>query len=173
MNEIVVVSDSHGLTKELIDIKQRHAVEHMIHCGDSELGIHATELDGFIKVAGNCDRGSELPIEQMVTIDSLTIYIVHGHLYNVKRNLTHLSYRAEEVDADLVCFGHTHVAGVWSIHDQLFMNPGSIYLPRGHQEKTYAIISWQTRKKINIQFYTLDGKRVTDLDETVYLNSFS
>ncbi|HLR79158.1 MAG TPA: metallophosphoesterase [Bacillota bacterium] len=173
MHEVLVVSDSHGLTKELTEIKERHSPEYMIHCGDSELGIEALALDGFVKVAGNCDRDSRLPIEQTLTIDGLTLYIVHGHLHYVKKDLTRLSYRAEEVGAHIVCFGHTHVAGVWSIHNQVFVNPGSIYMPRGYEERTYAIISWDQPDHIHVRYYTVDGKRVPHLDQTVQLESFS
>src|SRR5699024_3060563 len=173
MHEVLVVSDSHGLTKELTEIKERHSPEYMIHCGDSELGIEALALDGFVKVAGNCDRDSRLPIEQTLTIDGLTLYIVHGHLHYVKKDLTRLSYRAEEVGAHIVVFGHTHVAGVWSIHNQVFVNPGSIYMPRGYEERTYAIISWDQPDHIHVRYYTVDGKRVPHLDQTVQLESFS
>lgn len=36
--KILICSDSHGLTDELIELKKRHGdMDYYIHCGDSEL----------------------------------------------------------------------------------------------------------------------------------------
>lgn len=157
MTKVLIMSDSHGLTQEIADIKKRHQLKYMIHCGDSELNYEAQELAGFIKVAGNCDFDSNYPNEEIIYIDGVTIYITHGHLYNVKANLMNLAYRAEETNALVICFGHTHIAGVEKVNQQLFINPGSIRLPKKRVEKTYAIMEWEQSDKIEVTFYSLKG----------------
>ena len=46
-----------------------------------------------------------------------------------------LKYKAEEVNADIVCFGHSHVLGAEVIDGRLFLNPGSIRLATGTSGK--------------------------------------
>ncbi|MFD1850128.1 metallophosphoesterase family protein [Oceanobacillus bengalensis] len=164
MSKVLIVSDSHGLTEELSAIKARHQISNLIHCGDSELDFNTDELEGFYKVRGNCDMDSMFPNEEVITIDGLTFFVTHGHLYNVKMNLMKLSYRAEEVGANVICFGHTHIAGAEKIDRQLFINPGSIRLPRNRPEPTYAVMEWETVQSISVQFYTVDGQLVQDMN---------
>lgn len=163
MNRVLILSDSHGLTNELMEIKQRHNLEHIIHCGDSELSIHAPELTDSINVRGNCDYIEPFPEEEMIKIGDLSLFITHGHLYKVKKNLTTLEYKAEEKGANVVCFGHTHVAMANNIGGVLFINPGSIRQPKEITEKTYAIMSFENRDKVCVHFYNLKGEEVTGL----------
>lgn len=163
MAKVLVVSDSHGLTEELAEIKERHQLTYMIHCGDSELDMDSPQLDGFYKVGGNCDFDPRFPEEQVLEIDSLTFLAVHGHLHNVKLDLMKLSYRAEEADAQIVCFGHTHIAGAEQTGNQLFINPGSIRLPKKRTEKTYVILEWENVKDVKVSFFTIDGEEVAEL----------
>lgn len=163
MTKVLILSDSHGLTDEITEIKERHQLKHMIHCGDSELDMDASELDGFLKVGGNTDYDVRFPEEQKSTINGLTFFVTHGHLHNVKANLMTVGYRAQEVNAQVICFGHTHIAGVEQIGKQLFINPGSIRLPRNHPEKTYAIMEFDSANDITVTFYKVDGEVVNDL----------
>ncbi|RYG74845.1 metallophosphoesterase [Lentibacillus lipolyticus] len=163
MPEVLIISDSHGSTEELAAIKKRHSPEFMIHCGDSELEMDAPELDGFIKVAGNCDADARLPEEQTSTIGGLHFFIAHGHLHQVKTNPMAIAYRAQELEAQVVCFGHTHMAGAEKVGQQLLINPGSILLPRRRTEKTYVLMTWDTLEDIRVDFYTMEGSWLDEL----------
>lgn len=46
-----------------------------------------------------------------------------------------LTYRAKELNAQIVCFGHSHILGAEMMDHILFINPGSLLKPRGHKEK--------------------------------------
>ncbi|WP_067727255.1 YfcE family phosphodiesterase [Oceanobacillus damuensis] len=163
MTKVLIMSDSHGLTEEVSMIKARHDIKFMIHCGDSELDLDADEMDGFYKVAGNCDFDARYPDEQTIQLNDLTFYVTHGHLHHVKMGLLGLSYRAAEEKANVICFGHTHIAGVEQIDKQLFINPGSIRSPRNRQEKTYAIMEWDSPASVTVNFYTVNGDMLEDL----------
>ncbi|WP_217586888.1 metallophosphoesterase family protein [Lentibacillus saliphilus] len=167
---VLIVSDSHGLTTELEDIKQRHHCSTMIHCGDTELGMDAEQLEGFIKVGGNCDFDARYPLDHTVDIGGLTFYITHGHLHRVNSGLLPLAYKSQEKSAQIVCYGHTHVAGAEMVGNQLFINPGSIKQPRRHPDKTYAIMRWDTPKDIYIDFYHMDGTLHQHLSTRVTFN---
>ena len=163
MNEILIMSDSHGLEDEIITIKQRHKLTDMIHCGDSELDVDNPVLAGMVKVKGNCDFGQGFINNQKIEIGDLNVFITHGHLFDVRASLLPLSYRASEEQAQVICFGHTHIAGAEKIDNQLFINPGSIRLPRNRREKTYAILSFSSLDNIRVEFYTPSGEKVKDL----------
>lgn len=164
MSKILIVSDSHGLTKELISIRERHLqeVDLMIHCGDSQLMIDELAMTGFQAVRGNCDYDARFPLERMEEIDGRRVFITHGHKYSVKTSFMRIYYQARELNADIVCFGHSHILGAEKIGDILFVNPGSILLPRQRREKTYIIIELQGEKLLT-NVYDLSGKQIPAL----------
>ncbi|MFB1052190.1 metallophosphoesterase [Paraliobacillus sp. JSM ZJ581] len=165
MPSVLIISDSHGWTNELITITDKYMdkVDYMVHCGDSELDFDEEPMDRFMKVAGNCDFDSRYPNELDFDVEDMKFFITHGHLHNVKMSLMPISYRAEEVGAQIICHGHSHIAGVWQVQDHIIINPGSIRLPRIRQERTYAIASWNQEGTFTVTFYDLKGNEVKDL----------
>ncbi|MEH7106662.1 metallophosphoesterase family protein [Bacillus sp. JJ1764] len=163
MSKILVVSDSHGLTKELEEIRERHLgeVDVMIHCGDSQLMPKNKAISGYFTVAGNCDFGG-FPDELMTSVAGRKIFITHGHHYSVKSSLMNLKYKAEEVGAQIVCFGHSHELGTEVLNGTLFLNPGSIRLPRGRMEKTYVVLDLQ-EDTIKMSIFELNGREIAGL----------
>ena len=91
----------------------------------------------IISVCGNCDRyvnNSKLDffddkLYVTVPIDGKLIFMSHGHIYN-KYNLPNLSF-------DVFIQGHTHVPCMEIINNKLFLNPGSISIPRNGSSKSY------------------------------------
>ncbi|WP_188693469.1 YfcE family phosphodiesterase [Pullulanibacillus camelliae] len=164
--KILIVSDSHGLEDELHTLSQRHQdADIMIHCGDSELASHHPVLTGYKVVAGNCDVPSAgFPNNLVIDLDDHKIFVTHGHLYNVKMTEMNLLYKAEEAGAKIVCFGHTHLAGSGQANGCVWINPGSIRLPRGRREATYAIATWEKRvQTLTVNFYDVSGRAVEAL----------
>lgn len=170
MTKLLVLSDSHGLTRRVETIANRHEVDLKIHCGDSELRADAKQLQDFTVVRGNCDLETSFPEDEIIDIDGLRLFITHGHLYGIKQSFMQLQYRALEVEADLVLFGHSHIAYSEQIDDQLFINPGSIRQARHWDVRSYCIIEWNDRSKIKVTFYDIDGNEITQFP---YETSFS
>src|SRR5699024_8563882 len=146
MTKVLVISDSHSLTERIDSIANRHDVQKKIHCGDSELAHDAQQLDDFVVVRGNCDWDSSFPEDEIIDIAGLRIFVTHGHLYGVKSSLLQLQYRALEEGADIVLFGHSHVAYCEKFDNVMYINPGSIRLPRKWPTPSYCIISWENRE---------------------------
>jgi uncharacterized protein len=169
--KVLIMSDSHGLTDEIVDIKNRHKdeVSLMFHCGDSEISAQSSELKSFQGVKGNCDFDSDFPNERIVDVNGVSLYLTHGHLYNVKSTLMNLKYRALELNAKIACYGHSHIAGAELIDGILFINPGSIRLPVLRRQKTYAILEVE-RKIANVMFYEVNGKIIEELSEQFTLD---
>jgi putative phosphoesterase len=169
MSKVLIVSDSHGLTKELELLRKRHIdeVDLMIHCGDSELMPEDKSISGFLTVKGNCDFGG-YPIETIAEVSGRKIFITHGHKYSVKTSLMKLKYKAHEVKADIVCFGHSHILGAEVVGGTLFLNPGSIRLPRERFEKTYLILDLNDNR-IKLSVFEVNGRKITDLEREFVL----
>jgi putative phosphoesterase len=105
----------------------------LIHLGDNSEDIEELTKDfkgEVYGVRGNCDYSNTYPTEQLLDIMGKKIFLTHGHLYGVKNNLINIYYRAKELNADIVLFGHTHENIVKEKGGIVFMNPGSISLPR-------------------------------------------
>jgi putative phosphoesterase len=169
--KVLIMSDSHGLTDEIVDIKNRHKdeVNLMFHCGDSELSAQSSELKSFQGVKGNCDFESNFPNERIEDVNGVSLYLTHGHLYNVKSTLMNLKYRALELNAKIACYGHSHIAGAELIDGILFINPGSIRLPVLRRQKTYAILEVEGNIA-NVMFYEVNGQIIEELSEQFTLN---
>jgi len=170
MHKVVIVSDSHGLTDELQEIKTRHDADVYIHCGDSELDLDAPELEGYTTVKGNCDFSSPFPLEEVMEIGGLRFFISHGHITQVKSTLLNLQYRAKELNAEVVCFGHNHIAYAEKIDETIFINPGSIRYPNRIKEPSYTVLEWDSKAAIYCTFYDIDGE---ELDFLPYQKYFS
>ncbi|MDQ0157343.1 metallophosphoesterase family protein [Robertmurraya andreesenii] len=173
MAKVLIVSDSHGLRSELEQLRSRyeHEVDLFLHCGDSELSSDDQVLQGFSVVRGNCDFGGAFSNEVTCELAGLRFFVVHGHLHAVKSSLINLSLRAEEVNANVVCFGHTHILGAEMVRGKLFINPGSLLLPRGRREKTYCILDIQD-KSIELHVYDFEHGEMMDLRRTFDYNEF-
>jgi uncharacterized protein len=163
MSKVLIVSDSHGLTKELEMLRERHLndVDLMIHCGDSQLMPDDSSISGYLTVMGNCDFGG-YPLETITEVANRKFFITHGHKYQVKTSLMALNYKAQEVTADIVCFGHSHILGAELIGSTLFLNPGSLRLPRERFEKTYMILEL-LEGKIHMSVYDISGRELRNL----------
>lgn len=138
---ILVMSDTHGEVNSIDQVRQHvGSVDAVFHCGDSELDVNHTSLQSALVVRGNCDWDSSFPEEVFAEINGVKIFMAHGHLLQVKSTMLPISYRAQELRADVVLFGHSHLLGTEQIEGTVFVNPGSLELPRGRLEKSYAIV---------------------------------
>lgn len=172
MSSVLIVSDSHGRTKELLMLKNRYEgkVDQMIHCGDSELYANQEIIEGFQIVGGNTDYNQEFPEELNFDVNGTRFYVAHGHMHNIIVTLDPITYRATELSAKIVCHGHSHFAEVTQVGKQLVINPGSIRFPRGRREETYAILDWNEQNEYTVRFYRLSGEEVPKLTFTTTLD---
>lgn len=152
--KVLIISDSHGNKELVTKVKERHSdeVNAIIHCGDSELPKNSSEMNDFLAVRGNCDYDTLYPEVLVEDIETTRLLITHGHLHQVKTTLMPLKYKAEEVNANIVCFGHSHIAGAEMVDHVLFINPGSILLPRMTTKKTYVILE-VTKTEYIVHYY--------------------
>jgi putative phosphoesterase len=88
----------------------------------------------------------ELPVTRSVTIDELRYFMVHATPRDpldeyAPADPEYWSRRLEQIDADVVCVGHTHIPFVLEVGGKIVVNPGSVGLPRdGNPRASYAIL---------------------------------
>ena len=97
--------------------------------------------DDILAVRGNCDT----EVDQMVltfpiladyayiSVDGLSIFATHGHKFN-------LDTLPPMRKGEILLHGHTHLVGVTEFgENNLYINPGSIALPKGGNPRTFMV----------------------------------
>ena len=89
---------------------------------------------------------ASLPLTKLVTLDDLRFLLVHATPRDpldeyAPPDREFWRRRLEDVEADVVCVGHTHQPYILEVEDKLVINPGSVGLPRdGDPRAAYAIL---------------------------------
>ena len=79
----------------------------------------------LLGVPGNCDYAPAVPQSLTLELDGVRIFVTHGHLYGVKRDLTALAGAAKDAGARLALFGHTHIQHLEERGGITLLNPGT------------------------------------------------
>ena len=171
--KIIVASDIHGsnyFTKKLMEIIKKEEPNNVILLGDifyhgprnklpkgynpMKVAENLNSISKKIKCAkGNCDA----EVDQMISsfkfedsiemkIDGKNFLFVHGHgldFNNLPKNF------------DCIFGGHTHVHKIEKIKDTMYVNPGSLAIPKSKTTNSYAIINDRS-----ISIFNLKGKLI-------------
>ena len=103
--KILVVSDTHGHDENLMRVLQREwPIDALIHCGDLEGSEdyipEAVECPCFF-VRGNNDFFSDLPKEEVFSLENYRIMVTHGHMYGVSLSTCQLEEEARSRQVQL------------------------------------------------------------------------
>jgi putative phosphoesterase len=96
--------------------------------------------DSLIVIKGNCDSEVDQTISEFTFIEGYFVYVladkklvcVHGHKMEIN-DLPELS------SGDIVAYGHYHTGIIENKESVIYVNPGSIALPKDNH--SYAIIT--------------------------------
>lgn len=129
--KVVIISDSHGNVSKFKDIIILEKPEVVIWTGDcssdAEIESYIYSDIKFYIVRGNCDLyDTKFNDEEIIEIEGKKIFLTHGHLYEVKRNILKLEKEAEIKKVDVVCFGHTHQPYLELKNSIYYFNPGAL-----------------------------------------------
>lgn len=164
----LVVSDLHGSLiglERTMELMKEHAVDKLLLLGDI-FGTNAEEMIEILNeisgkltiIKGNNDWYYEFENAKFVTmkdayenINGKIAYLSHGHRLN--------DMYLEGYDAKIVMIGHVHRPILREERGIILLCPGSIAVPRGGSDKTYALID-----ETKIQILNLDGEIVDELE---------
>ena len=158
--KLMIASDLHGSAyycKKMLDCYEKERADRLILLGD--LLYHGPRNDlprdycpkevihllnqrknQILCVRGNC----EAEVDQMVlefpvmaeyaifSLDSRMIFATHGHVFH-ERNLPPLQ------PGDILLHGHTHIWAAEKKSNYIYLNPGSISIPKNGNVPTYMI----------------------------------
>ena len=162
MSRILFFSDSHGVFPAMQALRARveaDAPDLVCFLGDALYHGPRNGVPGYydtkrssdefnamaervVAVRGNCDA----EIDQLmlsfpllgpcatVVADGVRLFLSHGHLWGPDEQLPPLSA------GTIVATGHTHVPTVQRFDDHWCFNPGSISIPKGGSEASYALL---------------------------------
>lgn len=160
MIRIGVISDTHNHWQVAYQaLLKLGKLDLVCHGGDMyQDGVKIGEKLGVDTkvVGGNCDFGMNLPAEQVFEAGGKKILLTHGHKFRVKTTYQSLLYKACEVGADVVIFGHTHVPANFTQEDILFFNPGSIVIPRGNSKPSFGLLEI-TNENVAAKIFTFSS----------------
>ena len=148
MIRLGVISDSHGGAVRLemfARLAKNENFDAIVHLGDGQNDVKWQKKNlqtQIYFVSGNCDWFGDASRELRLAFESVRILAVHGDKYGVKLDLAQLSYYAEETQAQIVLFGHTHQAFAGYVGGVMMVNPGALNAGR------YAIIEIDKGKSI-------------------------
>ncbi|AJE04885.1 metallophosphoesterase family protein [Geobacter pickeringii] len=141
--KLVILSDTHGNQPLALAIIDAHGdADHIVHLGDEiDDACFLEDATGrdIVKVSGNCDCSFDSPRETLLDLEGHTVLITHGDLYNVKTGMERLKKRARAEKADIVLYGHTHLAAIDELDGILYVNPGC--LKKGCEQLSYAVLT--------------------------------
>lgn len=160
--KLLIISDIHGsnyYANKILEIDKKENPDKIILLGD--LYYHGPRnpltdeyepmkvaeilnslKDKVLAVKGNCDAEvdemiSEFPLQENIQmkVNGYNLFFSHGHKYNMEQ-LPPLG-----IDIDIMFYGHFHVNFIEEKNGIIFVNPGSISLPKQNTEHGYAILS--------------------------------
>ncbi len=163
--KILVASDIHGsalFCQKLVDRFEKERADKLLLLGDILYHGPRNDLpdeyapkkvidmlnkikDKIICVRGNCDTEVdqmvlEFPILAdycLVLLGERTFFATHGHVYN-EQKLPPLQ------KGDVLLNGHTHIPKCTEHDDYIYMNPGSVSIPKENSAHGYMLLSENT-----------------------------
>lgn len=166
----LIASDIHGsalYAERLMAAFERESAQRMLLLGDllyhgprnalpegydppRVIALLNERKDRLLCVRGNC----EAEVDQMVLrfpvladyallpLENRLIFITHGHLYN-EEHLPPLQ------KGDILLHGHTHVPACREHEDFVYLNPGSVSIPKENSPHSYmtlenGLFTWKT-----------------------------
>ena len=172
--KILIASDIHGSAKycrALLDRYEKEKAGRLLLLGDHLYHGPRNDLpeeyapkqviemlngykDEIFCVRGNC----EAEVDQMVLafpvmaeyallpLGERMIFVTHGHIFN-KENLPPMKA------GDILLHGHTHVPACEQIGDCMYLNPGSVSIPKNGSPRSYMTLEGET-----FTWKTLEGE---------------
>lgn len=139
---LIVFSDSHGNTENMIFAIEKETPDAVLFLGDVTPDAEKVEKMfpqiPFHIVYGNCDLlGRRHEESLLLDFAGVRVFMAHGHRHGVKMNLDSFANAAYFSGANVGLYGHTHRAFYKEFGALQILNPGSI---GSAASPTYAVI---------------------------------
>lgn len=178
--KILFISDIHGIDinlKRIENIFKKEKIEKIAVLGDlyypgptynQEYEVNSMKVkdiltkysENIICLKGNCDsdvdiKASDFPICNnlaLICIDGLDIYLTHGNEYSLEKN--------KKIDRKgILVYGHEHIPYIKKNKNMIYINVGSISIPKNSNKPTYMI--YENRK---FTIYDIEGNIIDSIE---------
>lgn len=126
--KILLISDSHGHSDYINFLVDKGNYGYIFFAGDGirDLGVNVYDPK-FVYVKGNCDfYAHNEPETQTLFLNEIKILVTHGDSFFVKKGLDNLHYFSKQKEYKLVCYGHTHLQGIYEKDGITYINSGAL-----------------------------------------------
>ncbi len=151
--KVLVISDTHGRDENFNKVwEKEQPVDYILHCGDVEGRadyIRYKTPGPCCIVSGNCDFDRQLPPSVELDLLGHHLFLTHGHRQGVKRSHDGILLAAQLHEAEIVCYGHSHMPELTWKEGVLLCNPGSLTYPRQLGRLPSYIILDITKEKVS------------------------
>lgn len=150
--KLLVISDIHGDYKTFKNILEKEKYDEIVILGDlfsytydynhnneKIIDLLKNNKNKLILIKGNCDcfinyEANDLNAHDIINLNlnNYMVTLTHGHIYN-KNNLPNNF-------GNIFISGHTHISCIQKEKKTIFLNPGSISIPRNNSKKSYLIL---------------------------------
>ncbi|MBO6054455.1 MAG: metallophosphoesterase [Oscillospiraceae bacterium] len=132
---VLVFSDSHGDVEAMKRACEQYNPDWVLHLGDCIRDAVTLQkelkLNNCCMVTGNCDLCSRGMDQRTLELQGVRIFLTHGHTYRVKFSPLRAILAAEEAQAQILCYGHTHAPLCEQRNGMWILNPGACGGERG------------------------------------------
>lgn len=163
--KILFISDIHGINinlKKIEKVIEKEKIDKLVVLGDlyyagptynqkyevNSMNVKDTLTkysDKIICLKSNCDsdvdiKASDFPICNnlaLICVDGLDIYLTHGNEYNLEKN-------RKFNRKGILVYGHEHIPYIKKEKDMVYINVGSISIPKENNNPTYMM--YENRK---------------------------
>jgi putative phosphoesterase len=172
--KLMIASDIHGSAKycrELLEAYEKENADRLLLLGDilyhgprndlpegydpkQVIAMLNEKKDEIFAVRGNCEAEVDQAVlafpvladYALLPLKERMIYVTHGHLYN----RDHLPPMKK---GDILLHGHTHIPACEEDDGYIYMNPGSVSIPKNGTPRGYMILEEET-----FTWKTLEGE---------------
>ena len=172
--KLMIASDIHGSAKycrELLEAYEKENADRLLLLGDilyhgprndlpegydpkQVIAMLNEKKDEIFAVRGNCEAEVDQAVlafpvladYALLPLKERMIYVTHGHLYN----RDHLPPMKK---GDILLHGHTHIPACEEFDGCIYMNPGSVSIPKNGTPRGYMILEEET-----FTWKTLEGE---------------
>ena len=171
----LIASDIHGslfFTKKLFKQIEKEKPDKIILLGDlyyhgprnpltkdynpKEVSLLLNSIKNkLICTRGNCDAEvdqmiSEFKIQnnKKIKLNNKTIMFTHGHKFNIENPAN---------DVDILIYGHFHTGFIKQKDNKIFINAGSISLPKNNTQNSYVILDNNSITLKNLDGLVIDS----------------
>ena len=169
--KVMIISDIHGSAKYLkkvLDIYHEEKCEKLLILGDILYHGPRNDLpelynpkecikllnpmkDEILTVKGNCDAEVDemvldfpIPVFRRFSLCGFDLYLTHGHHVNPEHPI-------DLPKGTVVLFGHSHVHEITDVNGVIFINPGSISIPKGDKINSFGIMEDNSIKIMDLE----------------------